>query len=456
MLTADYYKSKIKNYFMSEQIALINLRPVWARLPLAALALLALWASWQGMRWMIGDTMADAAPLSYQNDPLAAFETAEAAARLAPHDPLAYLTLARLHRFSFDPTLLPRALSEYEQAAALAPNDYMIWTELGRARATSGDIQGGVVALRRAVELAPNYSEQRWHYGNVLLRAGRNEEAFAELRRAGDSDPDKYRPQVFNLAWQLYGPDMNRVLEAVGKTPGVRGYLVGVLIGRGQLDGALNIWNGLGDEGRHTQSAAGEKLAQAFYSQGQYRRAAQILAEVGLQDISQGQLSNGSFETDIGRAGQLFRWQVTPVSGARVAVDARVAHSGTRSLLVVFDSATHIDFRNVWQSIAVEPSTHYRLTYFFRTDSLNTAATLVTLVTNASVEAEVLAASPPVPTGTSDWQQVAVEFTTGPKVEGVAVRLVRGVCPTEACPAYGKIWYDDFDLQRAAGRAPSR
>src|SRR3954453_15213341 len=108
---------------MSEQIVLIKLRPVWSRLPLAVLAVAALWASWHGMRWMIGDTMAEAAPLSYQNDPLAAYETAEAAARLAPHDPLAYLTLARLHRYSFDPELLPRALSEYERAAALAPND---------------------------------------------------------------------------------------------------------------------------------------------------------------------------------------------------------------------------------------------------------------------------------------------------------------------------------------------
>ena len=91
---------------MAEQVALINLRPVWARLPLLVLAFLALAASWYGMRWMIGDTMAEAAPLSYQNDPQAAFETAEAAVRLAPHDPLAYLTLARLHRYSFDPELL--------------------------------------------------------------------------------------------------------------------------------------------------------------------------------------------------------------------------------------------------------------------------------------------------------------------------------------------------------------
>jgi tetratricopeptide (TPR) repeat protein len=442
---------------MSEQIALINLRPVWARLPLVLLALAALAASWYGMRWMIGDTMAEAAPLSYENDPQASFETAEAAARLAPHDPLAYLTLARLHRYSFDPEMLPRALSEYEHAATLAPNDYLLWTELGRARATAGDIEGGVAALRRAVALAPNYAEQRWHLGNVLLRAGRNEEAFAELRRAGDADPDKYRPPVFNLAWQLYGPDMDRVMDAVGKTPEARGYLVGVLLGRNRLDDALKIWAGLGVDGRRAQVATGERLAGALYAQGQYKRAAQVLAEAGRQDISPEQFSNGGFESDMGAAGQLLRWQVTQVAGARIAVDARVAHTGTRSLLVVFEASNHVEFRNVQQAIAVEPSTHYRLTYFVRTDSLNTAASLVTVVTDAASEtADALAASQPVSTGTNDWQQVALEFTTGPKTEGVAVRIVRAGCATGACPAYGKIWYDDFDLQRAAGRAPSR
>jgi tetratricopeptide (TPR) repeat protein len=441
---------------MSEQIALINLRPVWARLPLALLALAALAASWYGMRWMIGDTMAEAAPLSFQNDQLAAFETAEAAVRLAPHDPVAYLMLARLHRYSFDPELLPRALTEYEQAAALAPNNYMIWTELGRARATAGDIEGGVTALRRAVALAPNYAEQRWHLGNVLLRTGRNEEAFEELRRAGDADPDKYRPQVFNLAWQLYGPDMTRVLDVVGKTPEARGHLVGVLVGRERLEDALNVWTSLDPDTRHAQVAAGEKLAQTLYGAGQYKRAVRVLAEAGWQELSAEKVANGGFESDVGRAGPLFRWQVTPLAGARIAVDARVARSGTRSLLVLFDSANHVDFRNVWQAVAVEPATRYRLTYFLRTDSLNSAATLVTLVTSPASESEVLASSQPVPAGTNDWQQVALEFTTGPKAEAVVVRLVRAGCPAGGCPAYGKIWYDDFDLQRAAGRATTR
>lgn len=440
---------------MSEQLAFINVRPVWARLPLAALAVLALAASWYGMRWMIGDTMAEAAPLSYQSDPQAAFETAEAAARLAPRDPHAYLTLARLYRYSFDPQLLPRALAEYERAAALAPNDYMVWTELGRARATAGDMEGGVAALRRAVELAPNYAEQRWHLGNVLLRAGRDEEAFAELRRAADADPEKYRPQVFNLAWQLYGPDTPRLLDAVGKTPDARAQLVGVMAARGRLDDAFKVWESLGDE-RRSQGAAAESFAQALYAQGQYMRAARVLADAGAQDVAPGRISNGGFEADIGRAGRLFRWQVTATPGSRVVLDARNAHAGSRSLLVTFDSSGQVEFRNVWQVVAVEPSARYRLTFYARTDSLNTSASLVAAVTDPAVEGVVFASSPPVPVGTNNWQQFAVEFTTGPKAEAVAVRLVRQACPEGACPAYGKIWYDDFDLQRAGGPAASR
>jgi len=440
---------------MRDQIALISVRPVWARLPLALLAVLALAASWYGVRWGIGDTMAETAPLSYANDPTAAFESAEAAARLAPRDPLAHLTLARLHRVSFDPQETPLALREYDEAAALAPNDYLIWTEVGRARAALGDTDGGVAALSRAVELAPAYAEQRWHLGNALLRAGRYDEAFAELRRAADTDSEKYRPQVFNIAWQLYGPDMARVIDAVGKTPAARAQLVVVLAGRSRLEDALKVWSGLSDEEKRGQTWAGDRLARSLYGQGQYRRALQVLAESGAsQSPAPEKISNGGFESDIGQAGtQLFEWQVTATPGSQVVVDARAAHSGRRSLRILFNAAGDAEFHNVSQLVAVEPSTRYRLTYFVRTEELRSAATLVAMAADATSPDAALASSVPVPSGTNDWQQVSFEFTTGPKTEAALVRLVRVGCSEGTCPIYGKIWYDDFDLQRAAGRA---
>ena len=62
----------------------------------------------------------------------------------------------------------------------------------------------------------------------------------------------------------------------------------------------------------------------------------------------------------------------------------------------------------------------------------------------------------PAPGGTNDWQQVSFEFTTGPQTEAVLVRLARAGCPDGVCPIFGKIWYDDFNLERTGGRAAAR
>ena len=71
---------------------------------------------------------------------------------------------------------------------------------LGTALEQWGEVERGEKALRRATELAPSYAYPRWYLGNLLLRSGRYNQAFAELRRAADADPE-LRSQLLNLAW---------------------------------------------------------------------------------------------------------------------------------------------------------------------------------------------------------------------------------------------------------------
>src|ERR1044071_1250065 len=124
---------------MSQQVVFINLRPVWARAPLLLLAAAAVWVAWQGARYGVGGTLSESAPVSFQTDPAEAIESAEAAVRFAPRDPQTHLMLARLNQATFDAQTIPRALREYGEAAALAPNDYLVWMEVGRARSALGD-----------------------------------------------------------------------------------------------------------------------------------------------------------------------------------------------------------------------------------------------------------------------------------------------------------------------------
>lgn len=446
---------------MADQIAFINLRPVWARAPLLLLALAAVYASWYCVAWGVGSTMAETAPVSYASDPAAAIESAEAAARLSPDDPETHLMVARLRQLSFEPDGVGRALGEYEEAARLAPNDYLVWLEAGRARAALGDPAGGVEALRRSAALAPNYAQPRWHLGNALLRTGQTEEAFAELRRAADADA-ALRPQVFNLAWQVYGPDMARVIDVVGKTPEARAQLVKVLGGRGRFDDALAVWGSLDEAERRAHKDTGSELARELYSRGQFHLTLRTLREAGAvpDELKEEKVWNGGFEYDIGQSGkQPFQWDVVQPPGAQIAIDARAAASGRRSLRIIFNSSGQLDFTTVSQTVAVQPSTRYRLTYSQKTEELRSVATLFVAVADAGPpEVGIPPAAPyvSVPTGTNEWKQNAVEFSTGPKTQAVVIRLVRTGCPEGSCPIYGKIWYDDFNLERVGGRPAAR
>lgn len=431
---------------MSGQVAFINTRAPWRRALLVVALALALLGTWRGVRWLVGDTLAE-----FAQD----YATAEAAARLAPHDPQAHLTLARLRRASFDPSDLPLALEQYERAATLDPNEWTIWLELGQARGSAGDTDGGLHALRRAAELAPAYWQPRWYLGNLLLRAGEVDAAFAELRRAANANPD-LRPQVFSLAWQAFGGDMERVVKSVGGSPQARAQLVTVLVGRGRLDDARSLWSSLSEGERRENATAGEALARVFYDGRNYHAALQVLGEAGALDpslTSAEKISNGGFEADIPPPGKkLFDWQVTPAPQAQVALDTRGAHTGGRSLRIAFNAPAHVDFRNVSQLVVVEPATRYRLSFYVRAQDLQSVSTPVLSVLDAADQSVPLAASAPVVAGTSDWQQVAVEFVSPLHSDGIVLLLTRAPCPEGACPIYGKVWYDDFDLQRSAGR----
>jgi hypothetical protein len=338
-----------------EQLKLINVRgPLRGLLLLPVL--LALVASLYASRWYIGNTMAEFAP-RLENGGL---ETARKALRLGPNDPWTHWTYAGLLKSSFEPEALQDALSHYEEAVRLSPNDYRFWMDLGRAREQAGDAAGGEKALRRAVELAPAYAYPRWYLGNLLLRAGRGDESFKELRRAAEADP-KLRPQIFNVAWYVFGEDVQAVRNAVGNSPAARAEFAAYLSGRQRFDDALGLWASLSVAEKREQRDNGEALMKAFIAAKRYRAAQDILRDIAPEGIagalSAGQFTNGGFESDVGTGGAgLFGWQVTSIPQAQVAVDPNYRHTGMRSLRVLFKSPSTLEFKNVSQLVVVEVS----------------------------------------------------------------------------------------------------
>ena len=64
-----------------------------------------------------------------------------------------------------------------------------------------------------------------WRYGNFLLRRGSQSEAYAELRRAIEADPQR-AALAFSLAYRA-NPDINEILNSFYQRN--KAYIVGVI-----------------------------------------------------------------------------------------------------------------------------------------------------------------------------------------------------------------------------------
>lgn len=433
---------------MSEQLKLINLDAPWRRFLLLIPAAAVLALVWQVGRWCVGGTVAEFPPDA---------ATVREAVTLAPDDPQVHFTLAVFAKQSFAPDQLDEALKNYEAAVSRSPHDYRLWMELGRARGQFGEAAAGEHALRRAVALAPHYAMPRWYLGNHLLRAGRQGEAFDELRRAAASDPT-LRTQIATLLWSFYGGDVEQVAAAVGDSAPARAQLVEYLAFQKRLDEALRMWSSLNAGEKRAQAASGEKLMKALSDAGRYRAALEVYratAAEGTPAVETGRLGNGDFESVIAAAGKIpYGWQVSSVPQAQVVLDPRIAHGGGRSLRVVFNAPSRLDFTGPAQFVPVEPGARYRLEFYARTEDLKSVNTLVVQVAAGVIASPVvLATSEQLPNGTKDWWPTALDFTVPAGTEGVSVRVVRPPCADETCPIFGRVWYDDFNLQRVGGDA---
>src|SRR5262245_31379613 len=120
-------------------------------------------------------------------------DVADAAVRMASSDPEAHHARA--------------SLQSLERAVALRYRDDYLWVELGNRREEAGDMQGALAALDQAVRWAPHYAHTHWQRGNLLLRMGQPNEAFAALRIAAAANP-RYAPNVIDLAWGISRNDL--------------------------------------------------------------------------------------------------------------------------------------------------------------------------------------------------------------------------------------------------------
>lgn len=420
---------------------------------LLAPAICAIFASWFVVQWYVGNTVAEYAPSAEDGG----IDMARLAARWAPGDPFTHWRLASLEEKVFNAANLADAVREYQLAVILSPNDYRYWMELGRSLEVAGDMVSAEKALRRAVDLAPAYSHPRWQYGNLLVREGKLDEAFVELARAAEADGEM-RSAIFSLAWQVFNGDVDKIATAACPNAAVRLDFATYLIGRAKVDEAMRVWRTISPADRKAQRGPDEAFKKGLLQSKNFRAVLEVMKETDPdpQGPVPEQFWNGGFERDIEfNTEKNFYWVINSRPRARVGADT-TAHSGHGSLRIIFKSPDKLDTIDVAQTVVVTPETQYHFECFLRTQDLTSGATPLISIVDAANNV-VLANSPAAPTGTNGWQQVTLDFKTGPKSDGIIMKLGRGSCgQDQVCPIFGTLWYDDFSLQRRGGPGSAR
>lgn len=382
-------------------------------------------------------------------------ELAQIAADWAPSDPLPHYALAVWDEKSFLPEDFTKAIGEYEKAVALSPNDYRRWFALGRARERNGDAEGAETALRRTLELAPNYAHVQWALGNVLLRRGKTDEGFTEIRKAVAGEASFAAPAI-SIAWQIYEGNAAEIVKAVGDSTPAKAALSVTMAKEKLYDEAFNAWNSLPDADKsETYRQQSTDLLNSLLQAKKFRRALEVQAQINPPDREKPvieKITNPGFESNVVTTGAgTFEWQIADGTQPLISVDEKQKRGGNRSLVIVFNSPNGQDFRAVQQTIAVEPGKTYKFTVFSRSE-LKASGSVKWEILDAAeaTSGKILASTEAAQSNASDWSQMTAVFTAPAGTEAVTIRLARAACTSAVCPLSGKIWFDDFSLESSA------
>jgi hypothetical protein len=340
-------------------------------------------------------------------------------------------------------TDLPGAIAEYQQAALARPDDYVLWLSLARASELNGDTTGAAAAARQAVPLAPDYAEPHYQLGNILLRAGRRDEAFKELRLAGASNPTLLTG-IIDLAWRVSGGDVQFVTQAIQPgTPAAYQSLGQYFRQRQEVAAAIAMYLAAGNASEEDRrSYLGELIATKRFKE------AAALWKLARQDgAAPGVMVDPGFEQESNLKDPGFGWRIGEKdAGFHLSLDTDKPREGRSSLVIQFTGESDPASAVISQLVLVDQGTHYRLRFAARSEGLVSGGLPLVIVKDA-VDEKVLGESEKFPT-TDGWRDYTIDFSVGSSAGAVRIEVQRQLCSKSPCPIFGHLWLDNFLLQR--------
>lgn len=347
------------------------------------------------------------------------------------------------------------AVDAYRAALSLRPSDPFLWMQFADCLEASGQNGAAESAYRNAVAAAPHYGQTRAKLGEHLLWVGRRDEAFAEFRKAASASPD-LAPAITALAVDEFGGDVAAVAAAL--EPSSEGEWV-------------RLTNAFLAQGKH--AAAGEVVARAGQGLGPGARRELVRSFVGKKLFAEayviwragvrgggaagpGAIENAGFEAEVDPEEVGFGWRLALKNErARAGIAAPARAADTAGLVLKFNGNSEPGQPLASQLVVVEPGGSYSLRFRYRTEDLVTGGPPVVSVTDAA-DGRLLAKTAPLGAGGSGegWSEISLQFNAS-RSGALLINISRGGCPSSPCPAYGRAFFDDFELRKIKAPAPT-
>lgn len=365
---------------------------------------------------------------------------ANQAVSLAPLDPEVHRARGRVfNRLQ----LHVEATKSFEVASRLRYRDDYLWLELGSTRDQLGDTAAALAAFDQAVQWAPHYAHTLWQRGNLKLRMGRYDEAFADLRAAVASK-SSLLPSLVDLAWALSRDDVKTAEQLIQiDNDDERLAFARLLAQRGKghecLEQVRLLTTALSEQNRH-------ELVQQLVGARTFRKAFELWRTdkpVALPVILDGGFEELPRNPFVDRG---FGWHVVGKPEPAIQQDESEKRSGRKSLKLRFNGDWKAPGETISQTIVIEPERHYRISFGVKTKDIVTGGPPAIAIRDA-VTNERLGQSETFPTPSSNWQTMSFEFSTKLGMEAVVLEFMRVAGDCNPCPIFGELWLDDLAIE---------
>jgi hypothetical protein len=367
------------------------------------------------------------------------------AAQLEPSNAENWYRLGRFRKLDFEYADVPLAISYFERATRLNPYSASYWLDLADAYEVVGDVGHAEIAYRFAQQDHPISAEVNWEYANFLLRQNRLEESFRTIARAISADP-KMTPLAISLCWRSTH-DIDQILN-FALPPEAEAYwgAIEFFVAAGEPVEATVVWKRLVEKKPSFPISKAFPLLNLLIGSGHVDEASIVWQQacsasgIAVEPQDNSLIWDGGFERALLNGG--FAWRYQPVVGGDINLDEEVFHSGRRSLRVIFDGTSNVNFENIWQFVPVQPNTRYRFNAYLRAQEITTDKGMRFQIAGSGISNQFT----PNVVGTQPWTLEDVEFTTGSETRLLRISLRRETSTKFGNKIGGTVWVDDVSL----------